>query len=140
MLRVNRLTRQQQATANLLERMALADGHHPAIAAQNRQNHIIPGPRAVENMLEAMLAGTAGTATEAAAPGAAATPTTTNTGANAGTTAAADANAPANTTNDEAIPMANLETMPPLPPFPPPINDAHVYALQDEWTMPCHET
>jgi hypothetical protein len=91
-------------------------------------------------MLEAMLAGTAGTATEAAAPGAAATPTTTNTGANAGTTAAADANAPANTTNDEAIPMAYLETMPPLPPIPPPINDAHVYALQDEWTMPRHET
>ena len=29
--------------------------------------------------------------------------------------------------------MANLETMPPLPPIPPPINAAHVYALHDEW-------
>jgi hypothetical protein len=88
-----------------------------------------------------LLACTAGTTTEAAAPvAAAASPTTTNTGANAGATAAADANAPATTTNDEAIPMANLETMPPLPPIPPPINDAHVYALQDEWMMPRHKT
>jgi hypothetical protein len=58
----------------------------------------------------------------------------------AGATAATDANTPATTTNDEAIPMANWETMLPLPPIPPPINDAHVYALKDELIMPCHET
>jgi hypothetical protein len=118
MYQVNRLTRQQQVTANALERMALADGHHPAVAAQKMQNPIIPSPRAFKNMLETMLASTAGTTTEATAPvAAAATTSTTNTGDNAGTTAAADANAPATTTNDEAIPMANLETMPPLPMF-----------------------
>ena len=86
MYRRNLRTRQQQATANALERMTLAAGHPPAIAAQHRQNPIIQGPRAVKNMLEAMLAGTAGTTTEAAAPQAAAatpTTTTTNTGANA---------------------------------------------------------
>jgi hypothetical protein len=130
MYRVNQLTRQQQATArNVLERMALADGHHPAIASQNRQNPVIPGPRAIKNMLKEMLVSTTDTTTEAAAPvEAAATVSTTNTGANVGTTAA-DANAPATTPNDEAIPMANFEMMPPLPPIPPPINDAHVYAL-----------
>jgi hypothetical protein len=141
MYRVNRLSRQQQATANALEMMALADGHHPAVAAQNRQKPIIPGPRAIKNMLERMPAGTTGATTEAAAPvAAAATASTTNAGDNADTTAAADANAPTTTTNDEAIPMANLEMMPPLPPIPPPINNAHVHALQDEWMMPRHET
>ena len=67
--RPRRQTRQQQATSNALEMMAIADGLPPAAAVQIPQGQVNYSPQAVQNALEAMATGTTTTEipTEAAA-------------------------------------------------------------------------
>lgn len=137
MYRRSRQSRQRQATAAALERMALADGMSPTAARQMPQNPAIHSPRAIGNAFETMLTNN----NQAGSP---ITPTTT---ANHNTDVAAITNTSPGATEttaagDESIPMANNEIMPPLPTIPPlspTVNNAHVYDLHDEWTMPRHE-
>ena len=139
MHRRRRESRQKRATADALQRMAHADGMSPAAAIQNPQNPIIRSPGVILNTLETMLNGAASPIAAVASP-IAAEPITDAATASPAIAAAADEMIVDEPMDGDGIPLANNETMPPLPPIPPPVNDAQVYTLHDEWTMPRHET
>lgn len=139
MHRRRRESRQKRATADALQRMAHADGMSPAAAIQNPQNPIIRSPGVIQNTLETMLNGAASPIAAAASP-IAAEPITDAATASPAIAVADDEMNVDEPMDGDGIPLANNETMPPLPPIPPPVNDAQVYTLHDEWTMPRHET
>ena len=136
---MHRRRRESQATADALQRMAHADGVPPAAAIQNPQNPIIRSPRNIQNTRETMLNGAATPIATAASP-IAAEPTTDAATASPAIAAADDVMIADEPMDGDGIPLANNEMMPPLPPISPPVNDAQVYTLHDEWAMPRHET